>query len=487
MRMALQSKNKIKFVDGTLKMPAATDPMFSVWERYIWKDLKDQFSQGDVYRISDLQEEIYGFKQGEHSVTDYFTHLKILWDELENIRPIPQCTCATPCICEAFVTVRKYRENDYVIRFLKGLNDQFSNVRSQIMLLESLPSINRVFSLVVQQERHMNIGILTEPKVLVNKSNPAGFQRNVYGRGTDTTNRKFGTQNNNETCTYCGKPRHTEETCYRKHGFPLGFKFKNYDAKINNDLSTLKKIDTARAKDALYALVDPATPSFSLSPPPAHSVSISVVHSACNPAFNLWHFRLGHHSTTRLNAIKTKYPDVTSLSNILSQYYTQFSTKVKVIRSDNGLEFSMPHYYSSKGIEHQTTCVETPQQNAIVERKHQHILNVARALLFQANLPKIFRSYAVIHSIYLINRLLTPLLNNKSPYEILYTTLPDIHDLRVFGALCFASTLTAHRSKIDSQAKKCLFLSYKSGTKGNILFDLSTREIFISRHVIFYE
>lgn len=102
-------------------------------------------------------------------------------------------------------------------------------------------------------------------------------------------------------------------------------------------------------------------------------------------------------------------------------------------------------------------------------------------------MPKIFWSYAVIHSVYLINRLPTPLLNNKSPYEILYTTLPDIHDLKVFGALCFASTLTAHRSKFDSRAKKCLFLGYKSGTKGYILFDLSTREIFISRHVIFYE
>jgi len=50
----------------------------------------------------------------------------------------------------------------------------------------------------------------------------------------------------------------------------------------------------------------------------------------------------------------------------------------------------MNNLFSSKGIIHQKTCVETPKQNGIAERKHQHILNVTRALLFQANLPPSF-------------------------------------------------------------------------------------------------
>jgi len=47
----------------------------------------------------------------------------------------------------------------------------------------------------------------------------------------------------------------------------------------------------------------------------------------------------------------------------------------------------MHDFYAQKGIIHQTTCVETPEQNGIAERKHQHLLNVTRALLFQAQLP----------------------------------------------------------------------------------------------------
>ena len=66
---------------------------------------------------------------------------------------------------------------------------------------------------------------------------------------------------------------------------------------------------------------------------------------------------------------------------------TQFRTKIKCLRSDNGTEFFMKDFFKSNGILHQLTCVETPQQKAIVERKHQHILNVARALRFHSSLP----------------------------------------------------------------------------------------------------
>ena len=72
----------------------------------------------------------------------------------------------------------------------------------------------------------------------------------------------------------------------------------------------------------------------------------------------------------------------------------------------------MSNFYASKGIIHKKSYVETPQQNNIVERKHQHILNVTRTLLFQANLPPIFWEFAINHVVFLINVIPTPLLNN---------------------------------------------------------------------------
>ena len=134
----------------------------------------------------------------------------------------------------------------------------------------------------------------------------------------------------------------------------------------------------------------------------------------------------------------------------------QFKVSIKVIRSDNGPEFALSSFYASKGILHQLSYVETPQQNAVVERKHQHLLNVARALRFHANLPLKFWGDCVFTTTYLINRFRSPFLGNLTPYQKLLGHSPSYHHLRSFGCLCYASTLTRNISKFDPKAKACI-------------------------------
>lgn len=147
MFMALKAKNKEVFIDGSLEKPARNNPNFVAWDKCntlvmswitrsmdrsivrcvlwmntaldIWKDLKKRYYQGDVFRISELEEEMFMLKQGDSSITEYYSHLQELWQELDNFMPIPGCSCEMKCSCDLVPTIKSYRERNYVIRFFE--------------------------------------------------------------------------------------------------------------------------------------------------------------------------------------------------------------------------------------------------------------------------------------------------------------------------------------------------------------------------------
>ena len=171
------------------------------------------------------------------------------------------------------------------------------------------------------------------------------------------------------------------------------------------------------------------------------------------------HFIIGLHNYSRFTWIilcKSKFKVTILFQKFILMIEIQYNYKVKIVRTNSGPEFSMSDFYSSKGIDHQTSCVKTSPlpQNGRVERKHQCILNVGRTLLFHSKLPKQFLSYAVLHATYLINRIPNPLLKTKLSFFHRFDSNPDIDELKSFGSLCYASTLQNHRTKLDSRGRK---------------------------------
>ncbi|XP_052107432.1 uncharacterized protein LOC127740490 [Arachis duranensis] len=257
---ALRSKNKVKFIDGSTEKPKSSDSLFEAWERCntyviswislslsseiaqsvlwidsaveLWKELQHRYQQGDIFRIAELEEELFAVKQGDLSITGYYTKLKRIWEELDNYRPIPQCShCRGRCNCE-YSVVRGYKEDSCVVRLLRGLNEQFSTARSQLMMTKPLPGIDEAFSLLLQQERQLNAGEMVEDRILM--ANSGGFRGRGRGRsGIGRGNPGRGGRNS-RYCTFCGKSGHLVDVCYRKHGFPPHLKNGGNGNAINN-------------------------------------------------------------------------------------------------------------------------------------------------------------------------------------------------------------------------------------------------------------
>ncbi|KAJ9540324.1 hypothetical protein OSB04_026830 [Centaurea solstitialis] len=178
------------------------------------------------------------------------------------------------------------------------------------------------------------------------------------------------------------------------------------------------------------------------------------------------------------------------LTMFCNMVHTQFGKNVKRIRSDNGVEFQsrqMLDYYTENGILLETSCTDTPQQNGVVERKHRHILEVARALRFEAGLPIEFWGECILTAMYIINRLPTKVLKNKTPYEILFNKRPSYDHLRIFGCLVYVKDNKKGGDKFGVRGRPCVFVGYPHAQRGYRVFDLETRKTYTSRDVKFIE
>ena len=166
------------------------------------------------------------------------------------------------------------------------------------------------------------------------------------------------------------------------------------------------------------------------------------------------------------------------LKSFCNYVHTQFESKIKKFRSDNGGEFiSLRNFFTDHGVIFQHSCFYTPQQNEVVERNYRHILQIARALKFQATLPTLFWGECALTAVHIINRLPSPVLSFKTPFELLYSKIPSYSHLRVFGCLTYATNVHISH-KFDQRSIPSIFIGYPVGQKAYKLFDLNTKKIF---------
>nr|XP_023873300.1 uncharacterized protein LOC111985884 [Quercus suber] len=260
------AKSKLGFVDGSITASMAITPlekiawsknnsMISSWilnfvspyitasvinrntTMEVWNSLRKHFSQANGPQISQLQKMISTIMQGVATVTTYFTNLQASWDQLLNLRPLPSCSCGR-CICGVNDKITLFNHQNTLMQFLNGLNEAFSQVRTQILMMEPSPSIDKAFSLVIQEERQRALGfnggaVSVDSIALAVKTQ--GFNQGQKNKGKGRP-----------VCIHCGKIGHFMEKCYKLVGFPPGYKQKG-KVPVANQVTFDGEIDQSEA------------------------------------------------------------------------------------------------------------------------------------------------------------------------------------------------------------------------------------------------
>uniref|UniRef100_A0A0D2ZYF1 Retrotransposon gag domain-containing protein n=1 Tax=Brassica oleracea var. oleracea TaxID=109376 RepID=A0A0D2ZYF1_BRAOL len=141
--MALNVRNRLGFIDGTIHKPPSTDRNSGSWSR---------FKQDDAPRVYEIEQRLSTIKQGSKDVSAYYTELITLWEEYKNYIELPVCTCGK-CKCNAAMLWEKLQQCSCVTKFLVGLNEVYDQMKRHILMLKPIPCIEEVYNMVAQDER----------------------------------------------------------------------------------------------------------------------------------------------------------------------------------------------------------------------------------------------------------------------------------------------------------------------------------------------
>ncbi|KAL0367919.1 UNVERIFIED_CONTAM: Retrovirus-related Pol polyprotein from transposon RE1 [Sesamum calycinum] len=244
-RIALEGKDKLGFIDGSyvkptegsadLKQWKINDSLVRTWilstmtkdivnaflyvssARTLWVELEARYGECDGPLSYKIQREISSISQGNLSVTAYYTNLKQYWDELVCLKPPAMCSCGK-CTSGSNKAKSEEIEENQLMQFLMGLSEPYDSIRSQILVLDPLPSVNKAYSMIFRVERQRRVN-LEYAKVVENSAmNTRNMEYKFHTGHKVFQKRKVPLEKRNMVCEHCSKPGHNKETCFKLHG-----------------------------------------------------------------------------------------------------------------------------------------------------------------------------------------------------------------------------------------------------------------------------
>ncbi|XP_074318247.1 uncharacterized protein LOC141655047 [Silene latifolia] len=256
MKGALRSKKKTSFIDGTIKRPAddseylkdlyMVNAMIVNWifntiepnlgssityveeAKALWDDIEQRFSVENGPKLHRIKGFVASCKQNDNeSIAEYYGRLKRLWDELDKYDKNPICSCGA-CKCGINKQLEAKHDQGKLHDFLLGLGSDYSTVSSNLLLQEPLPSLNKAYSILIQEEgvRGKTNGRVAGARDGENRAEPVGFAAQYNTVPTAITRMEEEKKKKGETarpyCDGCNKFWHTRARCFDIIGYPKG-------------------------------------------------------------------------------------------------------------------------------------------------------------------------------------------------------------------------------------------------------------------------
>ena len=115
------------------------------------------------------------------------------------------------------------------------------------------------------------------------------------------------------------------------------------------------------------------------------------------------------------------------------------------------------------------------------------INDCVRTLLIHSAAPTSFWAEALNTATFLLNRRPCHATGIVTPHHLLLGTPPRYDELRVFGCLCYPNLTPTTPHKLSPRSEACVFLGYPTGHRGYRCYNIATRRVYTSRHVVFVE
>ncbi|MCO5604334.1 hypothetical protein L7F22_058499 [Adiantum nelumboides] len=188
--------------------------------------------------------------------------------------------------------------------------------------------------------------------------------------------------------------------------------------------------------------------------------------------------------------MKKKSEVFTHFQNFKAMFENQTRNFVQCLRLDGRGEYfshEFNNFLKKHGIQRQFSCRYTTHQNGVAKRKHMHIVEVARALMSEKNVPPCYRDEATSTAVYIMNRTPTAAVHDMTLAEKFIGKKVDVSHFKVFECISYVHVPNELRMKLDPKAEKSIFIGYSIEQKGYKCYNLVTRQVRVNKDVVFDE